>query len=85
MLSGSILGVWSHVEGVFNRNSSSGQRMQIVRVRAPQKRLVGECSYAQISSSVYNMCLIFVDWLIVSYNSSSHCILLPHTHRHSGP
>ncbi len=49
VLSGSILGVWTHVEGVFNRHSSHGQRMQIVRVRAPNKRLVGKrgkCMYS---------------------------------------
>ena len=47
VLSGSILGVWSNVEGVFSRHSSTthSQRMQIVRVRTQQndqqKRLVG--------------------------------------------
>jgi len=46
VLSGSILGVWTHVEGVFNRHTLNGQRMQIVRVRTDNKRLVGEAYFS---------------------------------------
>ena len=42
VLSGSILGVWSNVEGVFIRHPGHTHRMQIVRVRTQNKRLVGE-------------------------------------------
>ena len=41
VLSGSLLGVWSHIESVFNRHSSHS-RVQIVRVRTEAKRFVGE-------------------------------------------
>eukprot|EP00731_Ephydatia_muelleri_P023466 Em0015g1049a len=40
VLSGSVLGVWTHVEGVFARHTGHNNRMQIARVRA-NKRLVG--------------------------------------------
>lgn len=41
VLSGSVLGVWTHVEGVFARHTGHNNRMQIARVRA-NKRLVGK-------------------------------------------
>ena len=46
MLGGSVLGVWSHIEEVFNR-CSANQRMQIIRIRTQQKRLVGEWKLMQ--------------------------------------
>ena len=42
VLSGSVLGVWTHIEGVFARHSTHNPRMQIVRVRTPEKRLSGK-------------------------------------------
>ena len=42
ILSGSVLGVFSQLEGVFSRHGGSNSRMQIARVRVPNKRLVGE-------------------------------------------
>ena len=45
VLSGSVLGVWSHIEDVFNRHSSGSHRVQIVRVRTDTKRLVGELKW----------------------------------------
>lgn len=47
MLGGSVLGVWSHIEEVFNRCSAHNQRMQIIRVKTQNKRLVGECQLNQ--------------------------------------
>lgn len=41
VLAGSVLGVWSHIEGVFNRCPGHNQRMQIIRVKTNSKRLVG--------------------------------------------
>ena len=41
ILAGSVLGVWTHLEGVFVRHSGHNSRMQIARVRMPNKRLVG--------------------------------------------
>ena len=43
ILSGSVLGVWTHLEGVFARHSSghNNNRMQIARVQTTRKRLVG--------------------------------------------
>ena len=35
ILSGSVLGVWTHIEGVFARHSTHNPRMQIIRVRTP--------------------------------------------------
>ena len=55
ILAGSVLGVWTHLEGVFVRHSGHNSRMQIARVRMPNKRLVGtsaECwlwSHSQAS------------------------------------
>ena len=55
ILAGSVLGVWTHLEGVFVRHSGHNSRMQIARVRMPSKRLVGtsaECwlwSHSQAS------------------------------------
>ena len=45
ILSGSVLGVWTHIEGVFARHSTHNPRMQIVRVRTPEKRLCGKSTY----------------------------------------
>ena len=36
-----MLGVWTHLEGVFVRHSGHNSRMQIARVKTPSKRLVG--------------------------------------------
>ena len=36
-----MLGVWSNIEGVFNRHPGHNQRMQIIRVKTESKRLVG--------------------------------------------
>lgn len=36
-----MLGVWSHIEGVFNRHPSHNHRMRIIRVRTHSKRIVG--------------------------------------------
>ena len=43
ILSSSVLGVWTHLEGVFARHSSghNNNRMQIARVQTARKRLVG--------------------------------------------
>ena len=42
VLSGSVLGMWTHIEGVFMRHYGHNHRMQIVRVRVNDKRLVGK-------------------------------------------
>ena len=42
ILGGSVLGVWTHLEGVLGRHSSHNSRMQIARVQTSWKRLVGE-------------------------------------------
>ena len=42
ILGGSVLGVWTHLEGVLGRHSSHNSRMQIARVQTLWKRLVGE-------------------------------------------
>jgi hypothetical protein len=41
ILGGSVLGVWTHLEGVLGRHSSHNNRMQIARVQTSWKRLVG--------------------------------------------
>ena len=41
ILSGSVLGVWTHLEAVLARHSGHN-RMQIARVQTSRKRLVGE-------------------------------------------
>ena len=42
ILSGSVLGVWTHLEAVLARHSGHNNRMQIARVQTSRKRLVGE-------------------------------------------
>ena len=43
ILSGSVLGVWCHLEGVLNRTGGHNNRMQIVRVKTREgHRLVGK-------------------------------------------
>lgn len=44
VLSGSVLGVWSYIEGVFNRHSSNNHRVQIIRVKTDSKKIVGKLS-----------------------------------------
>lgn len=56
VLSGSVLGVWSHIEGVFNRHSTHSHRIQIVRVRTESKRFVGKFFFP--SCSGYGMTVI---------------------------
>lgn len=41
ILTGSLLGVWTHFEGVFARHPSQAHKMQIVRVHTPGRKLVG--------------------------------------------
>ena len=43
ILSGSVLGIWTHMEAVFGRHTAQGYKMQIVRVQTTEgKKLVGE-------------------------------------------
>ena len=42
VLTGSLLGVWSHLEGVFARFPSQNHKMQIIRVHCDKKKLVGK-------------------------------------------
>ena len=43
ILSGSVLGIWTHMEAVFGRHTAQGYKMQIVRVQTMEgKKLVGE-------------------------------------------
>ena len=42
ILSGSVLGIWTHMEAVFGRHTAQGYKMQIVRVQTMEgKKLVG--------------------------------------------
>ena len=45
ILTGSVLGVWTHLEGVLARHSGHNNRMQITRVQSARRRLVGEQSH----------------------------------------
>ena len=47
ILSGSVLGVWTHLEAVLARHSGHNNRMQIARVQTSRKRLVGEWLLSQ--------------------------------------
>ena len=68
MLCGSVLGVWSYVEDVFNKYYKKDYTIQIVRVRADSKRFVGMLDFMLVTSSIisicllhkYRLCLIFV-------------------------
>ncbi len=42
VLTGSLLGVWTHLEGVFARHPSQNHRMQIIRIHSEKKKLVGQ-------------------------------------------
>lgn len=55
VLSGSLLGVWSYIEGTFYQYYKENYTIQIVRVRTDSKRLVGKllCSYIELLS--YNL------------------------------
>ena len=44
ILSGSVLGVWTYLEGVFSRHGGNNNKMQIARVKTANGRLVGECT-----------------------------------------
>lgn len=59
ILAGSVLGVWTQLEGVFLRHGGHNSRMQIARVRMPTKRLVGECSFTP-ELYVYSSALEFL-------------------------
>ena len=48
ILSGSVLGVWTHLEAVLARHSGHNNRMQIARVQSNRSRLVGECVYTYL-------------------------------------
>ena len=42
ILSGSVLGIWNHLEGVFSRHHSQNYKMQIVRIQTREgRKLVG--------------------------------------------
>jgi hypothetical protein len=47
ILSGSVLGVWTHLEAVLARHSGHNNRMQIARVQTSRKRLVDEWLLSQ--------------------------------------
>ena len=57
VLTGSILGVWTQLEGVFNRHPSHNTRMQISRVHTPTKRLVGELALLDPGGN-FECCLV---------------------------
>ena len=41
VLTGSLLGVWTHLEGVFLRHPTHAHKMQIVRVHTSKRKLIG--------------------------------------------
>ena len=68
-LSGSVLGVWTHLETMLTRHSGHNNRMQIARVQPSRKRLVGGwlesqalcvqrgvCAIVRIENFVYIAC-----------------------------
>ena len=82
ILSGSVLGVWTHIEGVFARHSTHNPRMQIVRVRTPEKRLCGKSICMHVLAKLppplpsLPMLLAYSIYLFWLVNSASHAPLL---------
>ena len=58
MLCGSVLGVWSYVEDVFNKYYEKDYTIQIVRVRADSKRFVGMLDFMLVTSSFISICFL---------------------------
>ena len=42
VLTGSLLGIWTHLENVFLRHPTHAHKMQIVRVHTSQKKIIGK-------------------------------------------
>ena len=63
-----MLGVWTHLEGVFVRHSGHNSRMQIARVRMPSKRLVGRlANHSCINGSLKQLLANVLTKIILSW------------------
>ena len=82
-----MLGVWTHLEGVFARHSGHNNRMQIARVQTPKKRLVGKYVVSQsVSQSTQSVSQSVSQSVIQSVSQSvsqSVTLLVIHSLNHS--
>lgn len=69
VLTGSLLGVWTHLEGVFTRYPTQNHKIQIVRVHCDNKKLVGKHSkvYEPLFTFFMLFFIYYFDIIILCY------------------